>query len=137
MSLIIFFTCRRLFVFRKPPTNSKSFIGSQETGGVRPIEYHPPTETSYKHGCEAFDDENPCPTRSASNSIHLCDRSRKQTTKRACQSGSGEECCCTNTELGSLVPTREIVLLEQLAKYSRYTLPCHRFHSSLKTQHRL
>lgn len=83
--------------------------------------------------CHVTYNEDPCPTCFTTDILHLCNRSGQQTTERASQSGSREECGCPDTQLRALVPARQVVvdtyditvsnLVSTTVRYSVFYLP--------------
>lgn len=95
----------RLFVQFEPSNDTSAVILTEESGIVGKVMHKVKREESNEESSKAFKDEDPSPSRFAAYSVHLDDRSCKETTERACNSSRRKEDSGTNTKLGSSVPT--------------------------------
>lgn len=75
-----------------------------------PVKDHPPAEDTDEGGGETFDDEDPGPAGHAANTLHLGNGSGEETTEGAGEGGGREEERGAHTDLGTLVPAREVVV---------------------------
>lgn len=99
-----------LAVHNQAALDANAVVGAEEAGSLGPVKHKPPAEDADENGSDTLDDENPCPARSATNAVHLCDSGGKETTKGASQGSSREEDCGAHTNLGALVPAGEVVV---------------------------
>ncbi len=99
-----------LLILFQTPDHTPPVVNGKEFGFVREILYDPEGDDADEDGDESFEDEDPSPARFPANAAHLRNCGCKQTTKGACDSGSGEEDRCTDTELAALIPAAEVVI---------------------------
>ena len=98
------FSGARLFILGEAATDPDPVLGSQKSGGVRPVEDHPPAEQADENGREAFDDEYPRPAGLAADAVHLRDGGREEASEGSGKCGGREEGRCANAEFASFVP---------------------------------
>lgn len=99
-----------LTVSAETTESAELLISGEEGGGVGEVEGHPPAHETDTDGHETLDDENPAPSRVATDSVHVGDGSGEKTTEGTSKRGSGEKHGGTETEFLALVPAREVVV---------------------------
>lgn len=82
----------------------------EEGSLVGKVENHPEADDSDQDRRQSLQDEDPGPSPLAANAIHLSNCRGEQATKGARHGCGGEEDGSADTELGSFVPTTQIVI---------------------------
>jgi hypothetical protein len=70
----------------------------------------PETGEAEDNGDNSFEDEDPGPTGTATEPVHLIDSGGEETTEGAGNGGGGEEDSGADTELRTFIPAGEVVV---------------------------